>query len=66
MRTIGLNLAVVLLWVALGWSAKWYLIPLSVGILVYSFTHDWRRDSAKYREALAEIEHDDEAVDQPQ
>lgn len=59
MQTIWMNLgmagAMYLCVVTLGPQWEWYLAPLSVVVLIYSFAHDWHEDAAVYREALAEL-----------
>ena len=48
-----------LLWWYFGWSAKSRVIPLSVGVLVYSFIHDGHMDAADYHDAVADIDSED-------
>jgi hypothetical protein len=61
MNTIWLNLAVALLWWYFGWSNALWLAPLSIGVLAYSFVHDWHVDAATYRDALADADREDES-----
>ena len=36
--------------------AEFWLAPVSILVLIFSFSHDWHVDAAAYREALAELE----------
>ena len=61
MNTIWLNLAVVPLWLYFGRSHAFWLAPLSIAVLVYSFIHDWHVDTAAYRNAIADMDDEDES-----